>query len=99
MKSNHKLNTKLAWEEEFDNRFAPYRLNHEDMKSFIRQVEKEAVERERERIVKFVKSLERELPKTKCLNLENHLYGSCFQCEKNKGYNQALEDIINIIVK
>lgn len=35
---------------------------------------------------------EKELPKTKCLNAENHLFGSCFECEKIKGHNSARAD-------
>ena len=37
--------------------------------------------------------LVKELPKTKCINAENHLFGSCFQCEKIKGNNQCASDL------
>ena len=30
-------------------------------------------------------------PKEKCLNLENHLLGSCFQCKQIEGFNNAVE--------
>jgi len=30
---------------------------------------------------------EESLPKTKCIDVENHLFSSCFQCEKIKGKN------------
>lgn len=40
---------------------------------------------------------ERELPKTKCMNLENHTFGSCFQCEKDKGYNVCRKETLDNI--
>lgn len=33
----------------------------------------------------------KENPKTKCVNAENQLFGSCFSCEKNNGFNQAID--------
>lgn len=36
-----------------------------------------------------------ELPKTECINAENHLFGSCFQCEKTKGFNSAKQETID----
>lgn len=50
---------------------------------------KEAVRAERKRILEAMPK-EEKLPNEKCLNLENHLYGSCFQCERIKGFNAAL---------
>ncbi len=34
-------------------------------------------------------------PKTKCINLEMHLHGSCFACERIKGNNSALVNEIS----
>ena len=74
-------------------------LTKENIKSFISNLitlrEERAREEERNRIVKVIEGLEQSLPKTKCINAENHLFGSCFQCEKIKGFNAALSDIIN----
>ena len=36
----------------------------------------------------------KELPKTRCINAENRLFGSCFSCEEIKGFNEALEEKI-----
>jgi len=33
---------------------------------------------------------EREKPKTKCINIENHLFGSCFSCKEIDGWNNAV---------
>ena len=38
-----------------------------------------------------------ELPKGKCMNLENHLFSSCFQCEKIKGHNSCLDKQITYL--
>lgn len=38
-----------------------------------------------------------ELPKGKCINLENHMLGSCFQCEKIKGFNLALDSVLALL--
>ena len=29
-------------------------------------------------------------PEGKCMNLENHMFGSCFECKKIEGFNSAL---------
>ena len=38
-----------------------------------------------------------ENPKGKCMNLETHLLGTCFNCTKNNGFNEALDEMIKII--
>lgn len=40
---------------------------------------------------------EKVLPKDKCLNLENHMYGSCFQCERLKGFNDCRQEVLTLI--
>ena len=85
---NKKLNKELDdWENECGKDIG--RINLEDIvadlitstvKAVIAEVEKE------------IEDMEKELPKKKCMNLENHLHGSCFQCEKIKGFNQALNE-------
>lgn len=52
---------------------------------------------EKARIREEIGKMKKQLPKTKCINAENHVFGSCFQCEKIKGFNQALEDIKEIL--
>ncbi len=47
-----------------------------------------------EAVIGMVEEGEKELPKEKCLNLEMHLFGNCFQCIKIAGYNQALSDLL-----
>lgn len=32
-------------------------------------------------------------PKRQCLNAESHLFGQCFECAKNKGFNRARTEI------
>ena len=71
-------------------------------------MDKTEIKKEGERVMKAlkmqrhflsveVKKLEQSLPKRKCLNLETHVYGSCFSCEKIKGYNQGIRDCITIL--
>ncbi len=50
-----------------------------------------------ESLVEEVEGKRVDMPKRKCINLENHLHGSCFQCEKSKGYNTALQDIKQLL--
>lgn len=44
-------------------------------------------------IMEDLEGMKDNLPKEKCMNLENHMFGSCFQCEKSKGRNKGIEDI------
>ena len=37
------------------------------------------------------------LPTRPCINAENHLFGSCFACEKTKGHNEAINDAIYLV--
>ncbi|MDO8094420.1 MAG: hypothetical protein Q6360_13160 [Candidatus Brocadiales bacterium] len=58
---------------------------------------KDGIKDERERIAERVSGMRQELPKQNCLNLESHLMGSCFQCEKIKGHNVALDAVLEIL--
>jgi len=55
------------------------------------------MEEQRQAIIKKLKGMKKELPKKKCINAEMHLFDRCFSCEKIKGYNQAINDMINEI--
>lgn len=69
-------------------------------RQFLRMIERyDATEARvrREMLEKDIKEMEgkiQQLPKTKCINAENHLFGSCFQCEKIKGHNACIVDLI-----
>jgi len=54
-----------------------------ELKTFIRHAAK--------KICEAMITEEKPLPKRKCLNAENHLFGSCFQCERINGWNRARE--------
>lgn len=43
------------------------------------------------------KGLRKEKPKGKCMNLENHLHGSCFECKKIDGFNEAIDEDISYL--
>lgn len=58
----------------------------DELKSFLH----ESNRRYARQVVERALPEEHKLPKTKCMNLENHTFGSCFQCEKSKGFNSAL---------
>lgn len=40
---------------------------------------------------------EMKLPKRKCINAENHIFGSCFQCERIKGFNACRDELLKRI--
>lgn len=40
---------------------------------------------------------DKELPKSKCMNAENHLFGSCFECEKIRGWNACREEMLKAL--
>lgn len=44
-----------------------------------------------------VESFRENLPKTKCMNAENHLFGSCFACESIKGNNRAIDSVLSLL--
>lgn len=78
------------------------RENAKKLKLFLSGSHSRLLEQVRLSLVGEIEKENRELPKTKCINAENHLFGSCFSCEKIKGYNSALSDslaIINRIMK
>lgn len=62
----------------------------EDIKSFIRSALKERDKK----VVEMLEGMKQEKPKGKCLNAENHLFGSCFECKKIEGHNAALDAAI-----
>ena len=85
-----------SWEKLLEYKFPLLGENenkYRELKDFIHST----LNKEREELIKKVEGMEHELPKTKCMNLENHTFGSCFQCEKSKGYNQAIDDILTIL--
>lgn len=59
------------------------------IKSFILSLRQS----DREAVVKMIEEMTQALPKSECLNAESHLFGSCFQCEKIKGWNSALSTL------
>ena len=67
--------------------------------SFLEKSLKEIEEATRREVVEVLKGMKLELPKTKCMNLVNHLSGYCFQCEKIKGHNSALSEAITKITQ
>lgn len=40
---------------------------------------------------------EQEKPKAQCMNAENHLFGSCFECKKIEGWNAARTETLKNI--
>ena len=44
-----------------------------------------------------IAALKKKFPKGKCYNAENHIFGKCFECEKIKGYNEAIDDVLLIV--
>ena len=51
------------------------------------------MKQEIEQIIKNNLPEKKENPKNKCINAENHLFGRCFSCEKNNGFNDCLAQI------
>src|SRR3990167_8892307 len=47
--------------------------------------------------IEAIEGERQDLPKSPCINAESHLFGSCFQCEKIKGHNAALDTAITIL--
>ncbi len=66
----------------------------DEWKGFIEAIRKDQKQKDLDGIIKRVKGMKQELPKGKCYNLENHLLGRCFDCEKIKGRNEVLEDLL-----
>ena len=64
-----------------------------EMVTFLRQaleqIRKETIEECEKAVPK-----EEKLPKSKCMNLENHMFGSCFACEKIKGFNACRSETL-----
>lgn len=99
------------WEEEFDEKFIVLNSgqiilreqlkegvvspkdNIETIKSFIRQTHTSLISEAVERL----EGMERELPKQPCMNAENRMFGSCFSCEKIKGFNDAISEAVSIL--
>ena len=50
-----------------------------------------------EQIIRESLPKERVNPKPICMNAETAMFGRCFDCEKNKGYDQALSDLSSSI--
>ena len=68
-----------------------------DVKQFCKTTLTSDREAIKQLILEWVEKSLRPLPKKKCINAENHLFGSCFQCENIKGYNSALKDLETFI--
>lgn len=62
--------------------------------SFIHDKMSEARQEEREALKSKATEKRQSKPKGKCINAENHLFGSCFECKKIDGYNLALSDLL-----
>lgn len=102
----HQAKPAENWEKEFDNEVDrliarsmrdPSSKPLTKIKSFIRTLLARSLEEQRVRIERFCKENKQSKPKQKCINAENHLFGSCFACVKIDGYNQALEEVLQII--
>lgn len=50
-------------------------------------------------VIDMLEGMRVELPKEACTNLESHIYGSCFECERTKGRNDTLDRVIEKIKK
>lgn len=48
-------------------------------------------------LIRNIEALRMELSKSKCRNAESELFGRCFSCENTKGYNRALDDVLETI--
>lgn len=67
--------------------------SHEDVEKWLRQ----ALEQNRKETIEECEKAvpkEEKLPKSKCMNLENHMFGSCFACEKIKGFNTCRSETL-----
>lgn len=78
--------------EEFDEEF-PQKGYFEELKSHHTQSTIKLLEGLKEE----VRERKQKLPKRKCLNAENHMFGSCFSCEKIRGHNAALQDFQKLL--
>jgi hypothetical protein len=78
----------------FDNILPEERKTKEQMfegyKSYIRQNKLKLIDWIIEEMPKEI-----EKPKDKCINVENHLFGNCFQCVKIDGSNQYRQQMLS----
>lgn len=96
----HQSEKKQEWEVELKKQFQEkiseaetMGFDWDELESFVRTKLVQARQEERGKVRGMIALMRKELPKTKCINAENHLFDSCFQCEKINGYNQALSDL------
>lgn len=45
-------------------------------------------------VKRVVESKRKNLPRNECINAENRMFGRCFDCEKSKGGNEVVDDIL-----
>ena len=95
---------KNDWKEEFSRKFVPENSDgshfDESLKTYALEIKsfiESLLASQKEEIVKALMGMVQKLPDRPCLNLESRLTGRCFDCEKTRGYNTALTDIIAII--
>lgn len=69
-------------------------VNREDVRMFIQKSLASARALGIKESMEVVEEQEQKLTKRKCLNAESHLFGSCFSCEKIKGNNEAVSNIL-----
>jgi hypothetical protein len=83
------IDVRFSWATEEQRRHILAEIKHQ------RRTRQQETQRE---VLEEIEKLKQVKPKGKCTNAENHLFGSCFECKKIDGYNQALSDLKQALI-